>query len=217
MKMIKCLQFAACLMALVTAPMVVAGKEDVSEENFSGFLGNYDSLQLNEKQNAYRWANKDKLLTYKKIYLQPVVVYPSDQVNADIAIKATQHLAKGIQKILDELNISTDEKAEDVLQLRAAITGASKQKIGMKAYNFVPVALVFRAGKAATGNVDTFIDVSLEAELLDSQSGERVLATVLRGIGETEKTSGDQFEYEDTIPVLDQWLLNFETYLKSIF
>jgi hypothetical protein len=215
--MMKLLQITGCILALMTSQIVSAAKEDISEETFSGFLSNYEALELHEKQNAYRWANQEKLVSYKKVYLQPVVVYPTDQINADVAIKATQYLAKGVQKILDRLELSTEQKGEGVLQLRAAITGVSKEKTGMKAYNFVPVALVFRAGKAATGNVGTFIDVSLEAEMLDSQTGERMMAAVLRGIGETEKTSGDELAYEDTIPVLDNWLANFEGYLQSIF
>jgi hypothetical protein len=195
---------------------VQAAEGKLKKEDFSGFLGDYSKLVYIKKQNAFKWVNKEATGKYQKVYLEPIVVYPVDQVNVDIAVKATQHLAKGVQKILDKKGLSAEEKGPGVLQLSAAITSTSKQKVGMKARNFIPVALVFKAGQAATGNVATYIEVSMEAELIDSETGERLLATVQRGVADTKKTSGDKFTYEDVIPVLDKWLATFERSISTV-
>ena len=42
--------------------------------------------------------------------------------------------------------------------------------------------------------------------MVDSVTGERVAAIVRRGIGATEKKSGDEFEFEYLKPTLDLWL-----------
>ena len=85
-----------------------------------------------------------------------------------------------------------------------AITGAEKSKEDLKAYNFVPVAAVFRGAQAATGNVSTYIDTMFEAEMVDSVSGERVAAIVAKGIEETEKRSSDNLTFDDVKPTLDK-------------
>ena len=100
-----------------------------------------------------------------------------------------------------------------MLNLRVAITGTEKSKEDLKAYNFVPVAAVFRAGQAATGKVATYIDTMMEAEMTDSVTGMRVMAVVQKGIGETEKRSGDELTFEDVVPMLDIWL---QTYDKTL-
>jgi hypothetical protein len=207
------------LMALLglAGSYVQAADGDISKEDFSGFLESYSGLELDKEKNSYRWADRDAISAYRKIYLEPIVVYPGDQVNVDIAIKATQHLARGVQAILVERGLYADKSGAGVLSLRAAITGTSKQKVGMKARNFIPVALVFKAGQAATGNLPAYIEVSMEAELTDSETGKRLFATVQRGVADTEKTSSDEFSYDDVIPVLDKWLTNFESSVDTIF
>ena len=90
-----------------------------------------------------------------------------------------------------------------------AITGVEKSKEELKAYNFVPVAAVFRGAQAATGNVATYIDTRFEAEMVDSVTGEQVAAVVAKGIEETEKRSGDSLRFDDIKPTLDKWLAQY--------
>ncbi len=54
-----------------------------------------------------------------------------------------------------------------------------------------------------------------EAEMVDSVTGERAAAIVRRGIGETEKKSGDELTFEDVQPTLDAWLESYEKTLDE--
>ena len=87
--------------------------------------------------------------------------------------------------------MAASDPGPGILRIKLAITAVEKSKEDLKAYNFVPVAAVFRGAQAATGNVTTYIDAMFEAEMVDSVSGERVAAIVAKGIEETEKRSGD--------------------------
>ena len=102
-----------------------------------------------------------------------------------------------------------------MLRLKVAITAVEKSKEDLKAYNFVPVAAVFRGAQAATGNVATYIDAMFEAEMVDSVSGDRVAAIVAKGIEETEKRSGDELTFEDVKPTLDKWVAQYSKTLDG--
>jgi hypothetical protein len=54
-----------------------------------------------------------------------------------------------------------------------------------------------------------------EAELVDSVTGDRVAATVRKGIGETTKRSGDELTFEDVKPTLDLWLEQYAQTLEE--
>jgi hypothetical protein len=97
-----------------------------------------------------------------------------------------------------------------------AITGVEKSTEELKAHNLIPVSALFRGAKAATGNLNTYIDAMFEAELVDSVSGERVAATVRKGISQTEKKSGDDLAFEDVKPTLDMWLESYRQTLKDL-
>jgi hypothetical protein len=107
---------------------------------------------------------------------------------------------------LAERSLLATEPGQGVLRYRMAITGVRKSKESLKPYHVVPVAAVFRGAQEASGKVAAYIDAMFEAELTDSVTGERAAAIVRRGIGATEKRSGDEMEFEDLIPTLDLWL-----------
>ena len=186
----------------------------LDDNDFSGYLKHYDQLKFVEERNAFVFVNENAKGKYQKILLDSVTIYSkTEEGNGVIATKASAHLENGIRQLLEKKGLAVSERAEGVLNLRVAITGTEKSKEDLKAYNFVPVAAVFRAGQAATGKVATYIDTMMEAEMTDSVTGMRVMAVVQKGIGETEKRSGDELTFEDVVPMLDIWL---QTYDKTL-
>ncbi len=101
------------------------------------------------------------------------------------------------------------------MKLAIAITGAAKSKEDLKAYNFVPVAAVFRVAQAATGNVSTYIDTMFEAHMVDSVTSERMGAIVAKSIEVTEKRRGDDLVFDDIVSTLDKWLAQFAETLDA--
>ncbi len=45
--------------------------------------------------------------------------------------------------------------------------------------------------------------------MVDSVTGEQVVAVVAKGIEDTEKRSGDSVEFDDNKPTLDKWLAQY--------
>jgi hypothetical protein len=208
--------FRGAVLALIVAVMSVTawGAREVKPKDFSGWLDDYDSLVFSEELNAFVFFNEDMRGKYDKILLQSVTVFARDATtNRGIADQASDYLTREVRKMLDERGILATEPGPGVLRFHMAITGVQKSKEELKAHNVIPVSALFRGAKAATGKLDTFIDAMFEAEMVDSVSGESAAAIVRRGIGATDKKSGDEMTFEDVQPTLDVWL---ESYSKTL-
>ncbi len=184
--------------------------KEIETKDFSGWMDNYDSLTYDEKLNAFRFFNEEKRGSYSKVMLHSVIVYGRDaKSEAAIAIHATDYMAAGVSSLLESRGLLVTEAGEGVVRASIAITGVEKSKEELKPYNLVPVAAVFRGAQAVTGNVASYIDTMFEAEMVDSVTGEQVVAVVAKGIEDTEKRSGDSLEFDDIKPTLDKWLAQY--------
>jgi hypothetical protein len=209
------MKFVLVLLVVTSSTLTMAARE-VKTKDFSGWMKDYDSLTYNEERNAFLFFNEAKRGSYTKVILEEVVVYSRDgEADPEIAEKSTSYLSQGLADLLASKGLAATEPGPGVLRLKLAITGAEKSKEDLKAYNFVPVAAVFRGAQAATGNVATYIDAMFEAEMVDSVSGDRVAAIVAKGIEETEKRSGDALTFDDVKPTLDKWLAQYDKTLDG--
>jgi hypothetical protein len=207
------------VLVLCTSSLAVADRE-IDKKDFSGWMKAYDSLVYDEQRNAYLFYNEAKRGQYQRVLLDSVTVYsPEAETGGTIALQASAYLNEGVKDLLARRGIAAGAAGPGVLTLKIAITGVEKSKEDLEAYNFIPVAAVFRGARAATGNVPTYIDTMFEAEMTDSLSGERLGAIVAKGIEETEKRSGDELTFDDVRPTLDKWLAQYEQtlgeYLQS--
>ena len=179
-------------------------------------MEDYDSLVYNEELNAFVFFNEDKRGVYDKVLLESVSVYSLDaKANKVIATKSTDYLRDGVHQLLKEKGILATEPGPTVLRYNMAITGVEKTKEELKAHNVIPVSALFRGAQEVSGKVASYIDAMFEAELVDSVTGERVAATVRKGIGETSKRSGDELEFDDVKPTLDGWLESYSNTLDE--
>lgn len=198
------------VLLVATSSTLAMADREIKTKDFSGWMKDYDSLKYNEERNAFLFFNEDKRGVYNKILLDKVAIYSENGEPAgEIAEEASSYLSKALADILASKGLAASKPGPGVLRLKFAITAVEKSKEDLKAYNFVPVAAVFRGAQAATGNVSTYIDAMFEAEMVDSVSGDRVAATVAKGIEETEKRSGDELTFEDIKPTLDKWIAQY--------
>ena len=191
------------------------GAREIKTKDFSGWMDDYDSLVYAEDMNAFVFFNEAAKGKYDKVLVQSVTIYGRDARHSEMATEASDYLAAGVRKLLDEKGILATEPGPGVLRYHMAITGVEKSTEELKAYNVIPVSALFRGAKAATGNLSTYIDAMFEAEMVDSVSGDRVAAIVRKGIAETEKKSGDELTFEDVKPTLDSWLATYSDTLDD--
>lgn len=174
---------ALCVVLLIAG---CATSKTVPKEQFSGYLGDYSKLKPAKDaagHDVLRWqSRKLKRGRYSKLILDPIVFYPAPRASSQVSIKTLYDMRKYIDNAavreVGKAIALTNRPGPGVLRLRAAITGAATETEGLKAYEYIPVALIVSGATAAAGGRDREAFVVLEAELLDSRTGERLMLAV---------------------------------------
>jgi hypothetical protein len=173
------------------------------KQSETGFLSDYSRLQQ-RSSTSFRYASyPEKLGDYSKFIIDPVQVqfYAGSKAEKEKAkgklkesdISALQNYTREsmVRALSDRYKI-VYQSGDDVARIRVALTDLQKSKIIM---NVLPAAKVSGGGLGA---------VSMEAEIIDSQSGKQI-----RAIVETQTGTRLSFDglrtWGDAKAVIDRW------------
>ena len=194
-----------------TAP---EAKQTVPEEYFSGFLGDYSRLeQSKDEPGNLVWINpKTDLRNYDAFIIDPVVLHVAPALveesrpNPENAARITEYFREALIREVSASRTVTDRPAKGVARARVAITGALVERQNLKAYQFIPVALVITGVGEATGERDKLAVVFVEAELVDSLTGETLAETVQQGVAKVPgDTDAEKLTEQQVKSILDHW------------
>ncbi len=157
----------------------------ISADKYSGFLENYPAFEPDEDRKGaliYRKAGVD-LKSYTKIMIDPVEIWiaPKSKYKGikpdDLKILADT-FRQAIVDALEPTYPVVNKPGPGVLGIRIAITNVymTKKKRGLLGYT--PVGLVVSTAAKAIGDNMSLQDAVIEAELLDSQTNERLGALI---------------------------------------
>ncbi len=167
------------------------------QEQYSGFLGNYQGLEEQttpSEQKVLRWVSPG---FDPRAYSQ-MELYPSPQPTARVSLKTLQDLqlmASNSVKtavarryaIVPYPQLAPTNSRSLILQ--AAITHVSANNEGMHWYEVVPIGAIVGATQAATGHRDQTAEMYIEANLIDAKTGLPVAKIVRKVFGETIKNA----------------------------
>ena len=219
MKIAKLIGAALLGTALMTGCM--SAKPDKSD--YSGWMDDYSNLSEFKTSSgavAMRWVNPElKKGQYRALMIDPIAYYPAPPADSQVPQKTIQALPNYLTQQMRN-NIGSEIKivqkpGPGVLRLRAAITGVETPTEGPKAYEVIPVALIFAGASAATGHRDHNTLVYLEAQLIDSESGEVMAKSVRKGIGENLENDAAQMTLETAKPILNGWAKDAATFART--
>ncbi len=171
------MQFSGTKLAICAVAMMFAlgacASGNTSNSSFSGFLGDYSKLKPDpEFDDALRWANPNVSPdSYSSFIIDPVVVQfaPNDEglaLSPDQLKELTDHFRNEAIAALSEKFKVVNDPGPGVLRIRAAITSVETT---------VPVFDIHPAMKLSGIGLG---GASMEAEAIDSVSGERIVAIV---------------------------------------
>ena len=188
---------SGCLFMCTALAAGAAGK-------YSGFIDSYPELKKDPDGSGgliYRKPGVD-LGSYDKIMIEPIEVWMADDskykgFSPDDLKEITDELYRGLLTHLEPDYPVVSQPGEGVLLLRLAITDvyAKKKKRGVVGY--IPIGAVVGAATGAYRKV-RLKDATIEAELVDPQSGEQLGVLVDRlsiskgADGDDDKTSWDE-------------------------
>ncbi len=212
----KTYRVAGCLMAL-SCVVLLAGcnspPRPARDVSHSGFLGDYSKLKPGESGDevSLYYINPDTdFSVYKKLILEPITVWAGEDSSLD-DIKEEE-----IQALIDYLDaaireqISEDYKLVEragsgVLRLRIALTDGEGANVALNTVSsVVPPAIALSVAKhALTGTPVGVSEISLEAEIKDSVTGERLAAVVDSRVGRKALPSASFTKWGDAKIVFD--------------
>ncbi len=187
--MIRKLIAISCLAALAGC-----ASQDIPKERYSGFLSEryYEKLAKVESpsdQVVFRFISPNfKADNYHHIQVDPVIAYPKPQatenVSMDVLITLQAKLTRLIEDSISEALPLSQTSGPGVLRAQAAITGVDVSNTGLKAYEYIPIAMIAAGANTAAGGRDQAVRLFLESRMVDSVSGEVMMVGIREIRGE---------------------------------
>lgn len=177
-------------MSLVLTSSVAQARMDVKE--YSGFLGDYSQLKPGPEGGAKMAYIKDGVdfRKYNKVMLDQVVFYFSPNAkNKEVDPEQMKELAdlfhKAVFEALGTEYPLVDQPGPDVMRVRTAITDIDLPNRALNTVTTViPVGLAVSVLKKGATGKGTFVgEISMEVEVLDSTTDERIAAAADRRAG----------------------------------
>lgn len=192
------------------------------EAKASGFLGDYSQLRPGQEGQAlWRYVNLEaRPAAYNAILMDPIAVCSSaeDSALAEVPSSEMQGLINYFDATIRE-HLAGDYKFVDrpgpgVMRLRVAISEAKGAKVVLSTVSAVtPVGLALNGLKKGITGASTGVGkTGVEMELLDSQSGKRLLAAVDERVGTKAGSFG---EWQSAKEAFDYWAVQLEARLQE--
>lgn len=210
-----------CKKSINIAFILLLGFTQVSLAQDTGFLSDYSKLEADTNlgvENIQVYIHPDAF-TNLSAYQAIMIDQPEISVAADSKVKSLKpddmvQLAEAMRAVLiDKLNedyFIVDKPGPDVLLLRVAASNLYLKKAKRGFLSYTPVGLVVHAAKSAVTDEITkkisFVEISIEAEILDSLSGEQIVAFVTQRGQRKDKKKDQKMEpssWDEVMGILD--------------
>ena len=175
----------------------VRGRRDAPAR--SGFLGDYSQLAPREGFEAHDvYLNPDaRWNSYNAIHIDAVTFWVHEEapsLEADERQMLTDLLYTALHDRLSEKFVIVDQPGAHDIRVRAALTQAKGAKVALRTVSSI-VPMMFVVSTAAGLSADVAANVgtaTLEAELLDAVTGERLAAAVDQRAGTKSILAGSR-------------------------
>jgi hypothetical protein len=205
---------------LLTTLLLSPGLLFAGAPSTSGFFEqSIDFEKHPDRRNTYRYIKKDlDLGNYDKVAIAPVEIW----IDPDSPYKGVQ--ANGIKAMSDRLRqVMVAELQPDypvvtragsrTVGLRLAVTGVKMKKKKRGFFSYMPIGVAAAAVQDDMLNKTMLSDAIIEADLIDTQTGERIAALVDRNMA--ADLSGNKHEWKEIEEVFDYYAKRFRKSLDE--
>ena len=202
------------LTGIALSTLLLAGctSQVTQQDQFSGFLPNYDGLQeVTTPSGAKAMRSKAAGFNpraYDTVVFKGLQQYPApkpdERVNMQTLQQIQSYANSSVKNALSEhfkvvSSVGAAPKGSRVLILNAAMTGVSAANEGMQWYNVIPLSAVVSGVQVATGTRDQNTQLFIESVLIDAASGLPVAKAVRKVFGkqldnDKEAITADDFK-----------------------
>lgn len=204
---------------LLTGVFLVSA-ERVAAQSPSGYLGSAYS-QLEDAQSpsgrsVKRWL--DPAVSsgkFEYLLVDKTIFYPEPrstaQLSAATLAQIRSYLDEAIARELKGVARLASEPGPRTLRLRPAITAAASKDLGLKPYQYLPIAFILTAGRTSHG-----ASLAVEYELQDTETNQVVGAGMRQGTGIELKSADGNFTVAHFKPIIDEWAKDLRAFVESV-
>lgn len=154
---------------------------------YSGFMGEYPIFKEGPEEGAELVYIKEGVdfTKYRKVLMDHVVIWfkkgaDYEGIHTDELVEMSGAFHKAVVEALGDAYPLVEETGPDVLRLRLAITDVVASKPGMNTVTTIlPIGLAISTIKKGSSGKHTNVgEASMEAEILDSLTNERLAAAI---------------------------------------
>jgi hypothetical protein len=192
---------------------------DAQAQSNSGFLGNnYSKLSDAQSPSGHsvkRWLDPNVSAgRFELLLVDKTVFYPepksTEQLNAATLAEIRNYLDEALRRELTGLVKLAPEPGARTLRLRPAITAAASKDLGLKPYQYLPIAFVLTAGKTSHGAI-----LAVEYELQDTETNQVVGAGMRQGKGLELKRGDEKLTLAHFKPIIDEWAKDLRAFVEA--
>jgi hypothetical protein len=212
--------------AIMLVIAACATTEQVPNVRMSGFLGDYSQLHHGRPGQAeFTYRNPDvDLNKYQKVILDPVQIWAAagkhsalNKLSREDQQLLVNYLYVSLSDALKRDYTIVDQSGPDVMRIRCAITEARADSPVKDLLSTVtPVGLgISYAKRLVTGTHSAVGIVSVEGELVDSVTNQRLAAVIDRRAG-TKSLLGKPTRWGDVQDAFNFWARRMQTNLALL-
>ena len=188
----------------------------ITAEKYSGFIENYPALKVDKDRKGALVYYKPGIVlkAYNKVVIAPIeIFYAPDAKYKGIKPDQLKALADAFRAtIVNELEPKypvITKPGADVMLLRIAITNVYAQKKKRRLRNYTPIGLVVGGIKKLAGKNISIADATIEIEILNSQTNERLGVLIDRQSASPEKKKGALTSWDEISETLTFYAKRF--------
>ena len=202
-------------LGLITLLAACGSTPPENEVKHSGFLSDYSKMQSVDRDDesiTFIYDSSVDRSKYKKVMIEPIDYYPkapsSEQMSDAVKAEIEKFVETNMETIVGKKYQVTNQKGPDTFILRSAITGLTIDDKELSAYQYIPIAFLVTA--ASGGLSDMSVKIKIEAEAIDSQSGEVITSFTKLDAGETLAGEDTLLEFKHVEPLLTKWFKSLD-------
>lgn len=191
----------------------------------SGFLSDYSNLRPGRDGQAslVYWNPDADFGVYDALIIEPVTIWlgddsPMNDVSAEERQKLADEFYAAIVKALEPDYRITNQASPRTMRIRVALTDAQESWPVMDTIStYVPQARLLQSVVSLASDTAGFVgEASAEAEVLDSMTGDVLVAGIDRRAGTKSVDAGTFSAWGDVRRAFDAWSTQFANNMRSM-